>query len=94
MCPGTGSTYCYRDHFGSFNQPLYLKTERNGISEPMYFKIGPIDEIQKLSDVHREAVAFIYNFSVTDRTVQLCRFPEAGWDTRCHGNPDTQFSGP
>jgi hypothetical protein len=59
-----------------------------------FFLLGPIDEIQKLINVYRKAVAFIYNFSVKGRTIQLCRCPEAGWYTRCHGNPNTKASGP
>lgn len=86
-CPAMGSAYAYRDHFGSF-----IQTALSGISETIF--IGPINEIQKLSNIHRKAVALIYNLSVKGRTVPLCRCPEAGWDTRCHGNPDTQVSGP
>ena len=90
----TDSTYGYRNHFGSFIQTTVSEggTKWNFW---YYFFLNRTDRWNSETKyVHRKAFALIYNFSVKGRTVPLCRCPEAGWDTRCLGDPDTQVSGP
>jgi hypothetical protein len=93
-CPAMGSTYGFRGHSGSFIQTTLSEDGTKWNFRTYVFLVGQIDEIKKPSNEYRKAGALIYNFSVKGRTVPLCRCPEAGWDTRCRGNPDTQVSGP